>query len=104
MLLLTNRINVNIVDKNGDTPLHEACRNSHVEIVEKLLEWYRCDGLPDKVNCQNNENQTPLHLACREGHLAVVQSILRSIPNKQARGALSKTCDNKGNTALHRAC
>ncbi len=30
-------------DKNGDTPLHDACRNGQLSVIEYLLEKAHCD-------------------------------------------------------------
>lgn len=105
VLLRSTEVTVNIKDDNNDTPLHEACLNGFVDIVENLLTRMKLED-PDNVdiNPQNNESQTPLHLACREGHVEVVKTLLKHCVNLNQRGALAQTRDNEDNTALHLAC
>ena len=107
VLLRCNDIDVSKVDKNGDTPLHEACLNGYDRIVEKLmqrLELEDAESVATKANIQNSELQTPLHLACREGHSEVVNSILKHIPDFNLRVILTQTRDNEESTPLHLAC
>uniref|UniRef100_A0A1B6CFN9 Uncharacterized protein n=1 Tax=Clastoptera arizonana TaxID=38151 RepID=A0A1B6CFN9_9HEMI len=50
---------VNITDKDGYTPLHRACYNNHVEVVEYLLK----NGAD---HCARTiDNWQPLHSACK---------------------------------------
>lgn len=47
--------NVNYKDFNGNSSLHMACANGHIEIVKYLIEVLHCN-----INSQNNSNSTPL--------------------------------------------
>lgn len=53
---------------DGNTPLHLAAREGHVEIAQLLVHLLRGHFLP------NNKGETPLHLAIREGHTEVSNS------------------------------
>jgi hypothetical protein len=55
-----NYININIQDKNGNTPLHICCKNNMNECVLKLIETGKCD-----YNLQNKNGNTPLHICCK---------------------------------------
>jgi len=42
---------INLIESNGNTPLHIACKNGHTDIVQLLLYKYNVD--PDKLNVYN---------------------------------------------------
>lgn len=55
-LLLSNGANVNIQDREGRTPVHEACSGGRREIVDLLLE-YKAD-----MNSLTRDGQSPVFL------------------------------------------
>ena len=54
----------------GQTALHYAALNGHVEMCAVLL---RAGVMRDALT---KVNRTPLHLACQHGHLSVVQLLI----------------------------
>ncbi|BAO99459.1 ankyrin repeat domain-containing protein [Wolbachia endosymbiont of Cimex lectularius] len=56
--LISEGADVNVVDKNGDTPLIWAATNGHKETVETLLKVKGID-----VNVKGQYGYTPLHSA-----------------------------------------
>ena len=50
----------NVKNKDGDTPLHAACRNERSEQVKLLVRDERCN--PHE---KNSRGDTALHVACR---------------------------------------
>jgi len=66
-LLLAGKASVNVRNNDGNTPLHLAASNDHVEIVELLLA-----GKTD-VNAKNNLGNTPLSGAKQSGYQDVVE-------------------------------
>ena len=84
-------------DKDGDTPLHEAYRKSHVDIVRYLVNER---GQSTSQYIDNSYGDTLLHGACREGHLAMVKALTSGQDCKAACNCQNK----KGDTPLHEAC
>lgn len=65
---------VNLADsKHQQTPLHLACKNKHIEIVEKLL------SRNANPKAKNTREETPLHLAADELALAVIPMLLEKV-------------------------
>ncbi|KOX69279.1 Ankyrin repeat and death domain-containing protein 1A [Melipona quadrifasciata] len=82
------RIELNARDKKGQTPVHYACTQEHLEAVEVLI------GLGANVDAQDSEGNTPLHVATRTRHTAIAQLLLRT-------GANTELIDEMGFTPLH---
>ena len=94
ILELANENNVNYVHpKFGDTPLHEACKQGWLDIVEILIEKYGCDPL---VVTQNNLSL--LHCACRYGHIDVVTLLIEEY------GCDPNVVTKSNRSLLHYAC
>jgi ankyrin repeat protein len=55
---------------NGDTPLHQASQNGHLDVVKYLVE-NRVD-----VNVVNEDGWTPLYLAAKKGNVEVVKFLV----------------------------
>ena len=88
-LLYTGMLDVNCVwQYNKTTPLSEAAKNSHYEVVQRLL---NSSADPNKADI---DKETPLHFAAKRGHKDIVQLLLDS-------GADPNKADNFGQTPLH---
>jgi ankyrin repeat protein len=72
---------VNNIDSNGWTPLHSACGNGHVTVVQLLI-----DSGADVNICDHN-GVTPFHLAFRNGYLDVAVA-LDSADGKNSAAAM----------------
>ena len=73
VIRVANYSSAHYVDfKNGDTPLHQACKRGWLDIVKLLIERYGCD--PDVTD--KNLYQSPLHYACQYGHINVVKYLI----------------------------
>ena len=112
----------------GDTPLHQACKQGWLDIVEILIERYGCDPnmvtesnqsllhyacqyehidivtlLIEKYGCDPNvvteSNESLLHYACRYGHIDIVMLLIE----RYGCDPNAVTC-NSGENLLHYAC
>ena len=122
--LLRAGANPNHQDKNGNTPLHTACAQTHNNnLVFLLLEYGASPYIKNHegntalheacqkhtwdaksihwllldgadVYARNQKQETPLHLACKEIHKATELEILLQF------GANPHAVDSKGNTPL----
>ncbi|KIJ16668.1 hypothetical protein PAXINDRAFT_168175, partial [Paxillus involutus ATCC 200175] len=77
---VVEQADVNVEDKNSDTPLHLACYGGHISIVGLLLQ----KGA--SVHAQGEYSGTPLRSACAGGHINIVELLLRQGADVNARG------------------
>jgi len=82
--LLENNFDKEQPNANKQTPLHIACVNGYIKVVERLI---NCKANVDAIDTTEN---TPLHYSCYFCHLDIVQLLIDSKANG---GALNK--DNK---------
>ncbi|WP_341811169.1 ankyrin repeat domain-containing protein [Wolbachia endosymbiont (group A) of Oxytorus armatus] len=79
-------------DNSNNTPLHNACNNGHVKVVEYLIQ----EG--DRLKAKNKDGEAPLHVAVQhDGTLEVIEFIL----SRDLSGINDIT--NNGKTPLHLA-
>ena len=89
-MLLGKGANVNSLDIYQYTPLHNAAKNGHSEVVELLLKNRA------EINALNSYDRTPLHLGASNGYSEVVKILLK-------HGAKSNLRDKSNYTPLHHA-
>jgi ankyrin repeat protein len=85
--LLKQRVDVNIAEPDGATPLHWAVHWEDSDLVDQLV---RAGA---KVNAANDLGTTPLFMACAQGNAAIADRLL-------AAGAQANTAIPSGETAL----
>nr|WP_246198629.1 ankyrin repeat domain-containing protein [Wolbachia endosymbiont of Ctenocephalides felis wCfeJ] len=79
-------------DNSNNTPLHNACNNGHVKVVEYLIQ----EGA--SLKAKNKDGEAPLHVAVQhDGTLEVIEFIL----SRDLSGINDIT--NNGKTPLHLA-
>ena len=89
--LVQQGVNPNIVDSDGNTPLHLACRAGDENIIKCLVETEKCD-----LNHKNKTGRTPLHMTILQ-NADILNEFIR-------HGANPNIPNNDGNTPLHDAC
>ena len=88
----SNTIDLFKTDQDGDTMLHDACRNGSHEAAQYLL----ICGAYGRL--QNNDGDTPFPLAIENGHESVAQLLI------EKGESYDKTLDERQVTMLHSAC
>jgi len=83
---------VNRVNKENQTPLHQAADQGRTLIVQKLL------STQVDVGKQDNLGNTALHYAALKGHRVCLEEILKTTE------LILDIANEKGQTALHLAC
>lgn len=68
--LLKTGIDINVVNVDGMTGLHQACIDDNIEMVNFLIE----NGAD--INACDNDGWTPLHATASCGHLAIAEILL----------------------------
>ncbi len=87
-LLLSKGAAVNVVDKDGCTPLHNACHQGCLEAVKMLLDNKA------QLEAKSASSRTPLFHAVKGGHLPVVQLLIKAGTDVHVK-------DANGSTLLH---
>lgn len=87
--LIMSGAQVNICNKEGQTPLHIACYYGHSNVVELLL---FASAQPD-VMTKGKQGKSPLMYAARNGHAEVAKLLLEA-------GAKPDIATTQGKTAL----
>jgi ankyrin repeat protein len=72
LMLQRNDVDPNARDREGFTPLHQACEGNHVETVKLLLQFRGIDTNPR----DSQMKMTPLHVAAERGFPDVLQVLL----------------------------
>ena len=81
--------NVNVKNKNGDTPFHELIKSRQSSNVATLLRCEKCD-----LGIINNQKESPLFLACKKNLTATVRLLIEKIPE------MCHQADKEGQTPI----
>ncbi|OWT43365.1 NB-ARC and ankyrin domain protein [Pochonia chlamydosporia 170] len=72
-LLVSDKVNIDVKDNNGRTPLSCAAQFGREAVVKMLLKMGTVD-----INAKDKRGETPLLLAAQSGHNAVVKLLLET--------------------------
>lgn len=109
---LQNKINLELKDKDGMTPLHHACHHkcsktneqpnmqqgeiSNYHTIASLLMLSQAD-----IQAKDKMGNTPLHLAADEGCLEITKDLLDTAADARIHQLLLGAKNNEGDTALN---
>ena len=82
-LIELQHFDVDIKNKNEQTPLHYACMNGRLTVVKYLIAHGA--NIEAKDNAKINSGSTPLHIASYYGKIEVVKYLLSIGANKDAK-------------------
>ena len=68
MITTKEDMNDGVIVAAGKTPLHAACLRGHLNIVQCLVELYKCD-----IECDDSNGTLPLHCASAGGYQHIVE-------------------------------
>ncbi|CAG8807478.1 8452_t:CDS:2, partial [Racocetra persica] len=71
-LVIEKKVDVNICDQDGFTPLHIAVAREHIEIIKILL------AAQANPNTQSKEGHTPLHFAAEGNNLRILKRLVKN--------------------------
>ena len=108
--LNTEECDINTLNTDGESFLHIACKNGHLNCVKTLEIFYRyITDFKSTKDAQNSFGDTALHLACYGKSLNIVRILLEmksstNIPNKKGETAQNIPLNEDGDCLLHIAC
>jgi ankyrin repeat protein len=84
-ILIERNANLNVVNNNGDTPLHHGCMLGTTNTVKALLNYVDEEQRVSYLNAQNYRHETSLHTAVIAHDEEMVQLLLEFNPDLTIR-------------------
>ena len=81
MQLANAGADLNVLDSEGDTPLHFACFEGNVPAVETLLNFEQTD-----CTIRNKRGKTPMDLARNEGEEKILEMLQKHLQKRSMSG------------------
>ena len=96
-LMLERGACATLQDRNGDTPLHIACRRGLLDCIEAMTSTVT---LPDTIgDVMNYDGETIVHVAAAEGHVNIVRYLIQ----RPLSANVNVRDGRSGRTVLHHA-
>ena len=89
-LLVALKANVNVRNKNNETPIHLAITSGNTNVVDRLI------SVGADLTVANNKGETPIFYAVKSGDLGLVRMLYNA-------GAPVLVVDGQGNNLIHYA-
>lgn len=89
--ILEQKVDINHLSDNGESPLDLAIKLKHRRKIVKLLLKYGA-----RVDLKNAQGDYPFHIAAEQGDTKIIKFLIKNQANINVQ-------DNSGNTPLHRA-
>ena len=70
------KIDLNIADNYGMTPIHHVCKNNRLDQMQVLLEYAELNGTRIDCKTPDKHGMSPLSYACMKGNLEMVKPVL----------------------------
>ena len=107
--LSTEECDINTLNTDGESFLHIACKNGHLNCVKTLEIFYRYIDFENTKDAKNSFGDTALHLACYGKSINIVRLLIEmrcstNIPNKKGETAQDIPLNEDGDCLLHIAC
>ena len=107
--LSTEECDINTLNTDGESFLHIACKNGHLNCVKTLAIFYRYIDFQNTKDAQNSFGDTALHLACYGKSINIVRILLEmkcdtNIPNTKGETTQDIPLNEDGDSLLHTAC
>ena len=83
--LTINNVNINILDEDRTSPLHIACKNANIQMIEEIINQGAMINIPDIVGW------TSLHIACFYNRPDVVLLLLKNGANYKTKNREKET-------------
>ena len=107
--LSTEECDIDTRNTDGESFLHIACKNRHLNCVKTLAIFYRYYDFQNTKDAKNSFGDTALHLACYGKSIDIIRLLIEMrcstiIPNKKSKTAQDIPLNEDGDYLLHIAC
>jgi hypothetical protein len=87
-MLIALKANINIKNKNNETPMHLAIKAQNLKNIERLI------AQGSDLTIQTNKGETPIFYAVKTGNIGLVRLLYNA-------GSVVLSVDKKGNNLIH---